>query len=404
VLKSILDKADLNDFYPIFEDSSPPLTAYFQNLDTITNPLRKKTVQHFAIELNEWSSPVDLIMRRMLEAFTDLPSEERNGIAQLLAYAYWFGVQEKVKNYGFQPLDKVLEKSKSYSLRCIENAKERGDSRRIQAETKLMEIFDVTKLITSEKNLGELLSLFENYSLEIKSLQSEILSLYGEPMPGARIFESFKEFHMCTLVGLEAAISIPSGNLKRQSLPPKYRYFFSYSEVWDEIVPAIISQFNTDETLANISSDFDIVTVIRKHARHLISLMDLPFKSKMFIFYVWGYPEIFDVSNRDFLPLFADWITALKEGNLDHRSWIFEEKTVLQVINAYKAVKKGTKPENGIIDLEPWTINDLYSFHPQGKDPEFWRQMLADINLRLRKMGQNKQLSRNITAVLDGAY
>ena len=188
-------------------------------------------------------------------------------------------------------------------------------------------------------------------------------------------------------------------------MPPRYRYLLSYSDVWDEIIPAIVNQYALEDTLIKISKNCDTIGEMKKRAKYLISLMDLPFRSKMFVFYIWGYQEIFEISDRDFLPLFADWVSAaLKVGNLDHGSWIFKNDTVLQIINAYKAVKKGTEPENGIIDMEPWTIGDLYSLHPMGKDPNFWRDLLVEINLRLKHMHQNERLSKHMTAVIDGAY
>lgn len=405
MLKSILDKADLDEFYPIFEDTNPPLTAYFQNLKKLTDPLREKAVQYFCPGLNSWSEPIDLIRRRMLESYTDLEPEERIGIAKLLAYSYWFGVQELIRNYGFEPLDKTLETSRSFALICIQNAKERQDIQRVDAENKIVEILDITKNILSAKNLKDLLLIFEKQSLQVKKLQSELLSLTGQFMAaGERIFDSFKEFHACTLVGLEAAELIPK-DVKKQYLPPKYRYLMNYSEVWDDIIFSVISEYNIDQALEGVSGDSkEVLNSIDKYKKHLFSLMDLPFRSKMFIFYVWGYPEIFEVSNKDFLPSFDEWLSALKEGNLDHRSWIFDEKSVSTLINTYKDVKKGKVPKNGIIDIEPWTVSDLYDFHPRGKDVNFWKELLLEINSRLQQQPKYRKLSRDIEAVLEGAY
>jgi len=405
MLKSILDAADLDEFYPNFEDRYPPLTAYFQDLKKLTNPLREKTVQHFCPGLNNWSEPIDLIRRRMLESYTDLEPNERVGIAKLLAYTYWYGVQALIKNYGTEPLDEILEKARSFALKCIQNARERQDFKRIEAENKIIEILDITKNILSAKNLKDLLLIFEKHSLQVKKLQSELLSLTGEFMAaGEKIFDSFKEFHACTLVGLEAAELIPK-DVKKQYLTPKYRYLISYSEVWDDIIFSVISEYNTDQALEGVRGDSkDSLNSIDKYKKHLFSLMDLPFRSKMFIFYVWGYPEIFEVSNKDFLPLFDEWLSALKEGNLDHRSWIFDEKSVSTLINTYKDVKKGKIPQNGIIDIEPWTISDLYYFHPRGKDVNFWKELLLEINSRLQQQPKYRKLSRDIEAVLEGAY
>ncbi len=404
-LKSVLDAADLDEFYPNFENNNPPLSAYFDNLQKLTNPLREKPVQHFSTEINNWNEPVDLITRRMLEAYTDLEIEERTGIARLLAYAYWFGTQELIKNYGFEPLDKALLRSRNFALRCIENAKQRKDFGRIEAEEIIIKIIDTTENILSVKNLKELLLLFQKRSLEIKNLQNQMLALTGQYMAaGERIFDTFQEFHTCTLSGLEAADLIPKG-VRRSYLPYKYRYLLNYADVWDDIISSIISEFNSQEDLESIDGDLgQTLDNIKKYKKHLFSFMDLPFRSKMFVFYVWGYPEAFEVSDKDFLSLFDGWLSALKEGNLDHRSWIFSEKSITTLINSFKEVKKGKIPADGKIDIEPWTIRDLYYFHPRGKDVDFWRELLVELNSRLQLKQKHRRFSQNIEAVLEGRY
>jgi len=146
------------------------------------------------------------------------------------------------------------------------------------------------------------------------------------------------------------------------------------------------------------------LTVIKNYGKYLFPLMDLPFRSKMFVMYFWGYQEVFDVSNRDFLPMFEEWLAALKSGHLDHRSWIFDEKAITKIIDTLNNVKKGKVPSNGIIDMEPWTIDYLYQFHPRGKDATFWRDLLVDINARLQINPQYRKMARHVEAVLEGGY
>lgn len=130
MIKSIIDSADLKDFIPLLEKNPPPLTAYFKNLESLIDPKRKKTVKHFSMGLSNWSNPLDLINRRMLDAFTDLEVDERKGIKNLLAHAYWYGVQSLIKDFGLGPLNEVLSNNRDFALKCIENAKERGDTER----------------------------------------------------------------------------------------------------------------------------------------------------------------------------------------------------------------------------------------------------------------------------------
>ncbi len=405
MLKTILDEANLDEFYPVLEESSPPLAAYFEDLEKLTNPLRNKIVQHFSPELNNWSEPIDLIRRRMMESFTDLTNEDKQGIAKLLSYAYWYGVKQYTKEYGIHPLDKTLDRCQSFAQTCIQNATERKDFHRVEAEYKIIEILGITKKFLSIKNLKELLLFIESNSMQVKKLQNEMLQLTGEYMSaGETIFDSFKQFHYCTLVGLAAAKLVPE-KLGRQYLPPKLRYLMSYSEVWDEVISSIIREFNEVESLEQVGGDErEVLKRIAGNKRFLLPLIDLPSRSRMFIFYVWGYKEIFEVSDREFLPNFEEWIQALKDGNLDHRSWIFDEKSVNTLISTYKDVRRGKIPENGIVDIEHWTISNLYSFHPRGKEPDFWRELLVEVNKRIQHMPMHKKLSRDIEAVLEGGY
>jgi hypothetical protein len=250
-----------------------------------------------------------------------------------------------------------------------------------------------------------LLLIIKQYSLEIKKLQNEMLSYTGQYMAaGEKIFDRFLDFHSCVMVGLESAGFIPE-QLRIQDLSPKLRYFYNYDDVWNDVIPSVISEFNTEDFLQTVQSDLDETLVkIDKNEKYFFALLDLPSRSKLFIFYIWGYDQIFEVSNRDFLPKFDQWFTALKEGNLDHRSWIFDEKQVIPLINAYKEVSKGKQPQNGIIDLESWTISDLYTYHPQGKDSAFWKELLTEINKRMQLNSVNPKLSRHIEAVLAGGY
>jgi len=48
------------------------------------------------------------------------------------------------------------------------------------------------------------------------------------------------------------------------------------------------------------------------------------------------------------------------------------------------------------------TINDLYHFHPKGRDESFWRELLVEINTRLQLKPEKRALSRHILAVLNG--
>ena len=68
-----------------------------------------------------------------------------------------------------------------------------------------------------------------------------------------------------------------------------------------------------------------------------------------------------------------------KRQRLNHRLWLFEEKTLQRLRRAYIAVRQNKEPLPIRIDKEPWNLRDLYYYHPYGKDPVFWDGIIRDI-------------------------
>jgi len=242
-------------------------------------------------------------------------------------------------------------------------------------------------------------------SPEISKLQKQLLALtYENLKAGEKIYDRFLDFHGCTLIGLQAAGLVPkTGELMFRF--PRYRYFLNYSDLWNHFIFSIFNRFNFDDEFERINENMKQTLVkIKKHEEHLLSLMALPFRSKMVLVYLWGYPEIFHVSNKAFLPMFAEWFSALKAGYLDQRSWIFNEKSIIALINALKAVRRDKAPPDGIIDLVPWTIKDLYEYHHRGKDVDFWEELLRELKRQMQQKPSNQELCRHISAALEGRY
>jgi len=405
MIKSIIDSADLKAFIPRFEKKHPPLTAYIKNLERVTNP--KRVIKFFTTntENQNWSNPIDLISRRMLVTFVDLPLLEKDGIKKLLAHAYWYGVQSVIKDFGKGSLTEILTKTKKNAIKELNSAKEREEPKWIEALNILIHILEITEEIPSRNNLNDLLTFFQKQSPEINKLQKQLLALTYENLnSGEKIYDCFLDFHGCTLIGLQAAGLVPKQGELNSSFPT-YRYLLNYGEVWDQFIFSIFDRFNFDNEFQNINGNIEqTLFKIKKHEEHLWPLMELPFRSKMFIVYLWGYPEIFHVSDKAFLPMFAEWFSALKAGYLDQRSWIFNEKSIIALINALKAVRRDKAPPDGIIDLVRWTIKDLYQYHPRGKDVDFWEELLRELKRQMQQKPSNQELCRHISAALEGRY
>lgn len=130
---------------------------------------------------------------------------------------------------------------------------------------------------------------------------------------------------------------------------------------------------------------------------------------------------------------FERWINALKCGALDHRKDIFgedkegeeekrketegRERSALSLLKEFKQylIKDliGELPlderrafeelMNEKIDLEePWTLGDLYKYHPRGKTPQLYEEIMEGILLRKeRKLHVRRILDNVLRGILD---
>ena len=97
-----------------------------------------------------------------------------------------------------------------------------------------------------------------------------------------------------------------------------------------------------------------------------------------------------------FIHRFEGWLQALTEGRLDHRDHIFDRAPpILAKFKRYverKQSKAGLSLEEEKefeslllekIDWdEPWTLGDLYQYHPRGKNASLYEEILEEIELR----------------------
>lgn len=125
-----------------------------------------------------------------------------------------------------------------------------------------------------------------------------------------------------------------------------------------------------------------LLTLLRARS-FLKDLSEVLKKRRIIAIYLWNFNEIDELSEAGFkMPIFYNWFEALQNGNLDHRGWIFEERTLKEIAAAYRAVRRGREPNPGVIDIEPWTIQDLYRYHPRGNEADFWREIIVAIRER----------------------
>ena len=352
-----------------------------------------------------WSDPTALFTSRLLEIFTDLDENEQNGVSKLLTSAYWCGVKLHISDYGYGSLSEDLKHSKDFVYECIENAEKRNDVRRVEAEKIIIKILEITQSLIEKENLGDFLSFLEKNTHDVRLLQNKLVSLTGQWMQsGERIYDDFLDFHKLIIFGLNEADLIPDGKLRNYPFID-FRFLRSYSNFWDGFMQRVITEFVSPEDLKAINGNLDESKKrVKDYNKFVNVLTSFPLKGKMILVYLWGYPEVFQIANKDFLPEFEQWLEVLKIGYLDHRSWIFEKDNIAKLIKAYKDVKKGIMPQEGFIDQVSWSFKDIYNQHPRGKELSFWNELLIELNNRLKTKPKKQELSRDILATLQTGY
>jgi len=125
------------------------------------------------------------------------------------------------------------------------------------------------------------------------------------------------------------------------------------------------------------------------------------------------------IPGRIALNEFEAWLKALKEGRLDHRVWIFTrgkqllEKLITQLKRLEAQELKAApleflgraRPELYEVLIEPidtqedWNLEDLFEYHPRGRDIEFYLEILREMEKRLET---NPELRRKLESQTAG--
>ena len=108
-------------------------------------------------------------------------------------------------------------------------------------------------------------------------------------------------------------------------------------------------------------------------------------------------PQLSEFYRFYLMDIFNAWHRALREGYLSHRSYLRKKMLLIQkIVKTLKqtngiAMPKECIDEKRLDHKEPWTIMDVYRYHPRGRQPEFWEELLNDIdrNVEISKLEGN---------------
>ncbi len=325
-----------------------------------------------------WNSPADGIASLLLNDFHCLEPEERQGITRLLEWAYWCGTREYSERFlpriDPRPLKSRLQELKRFIVKEVEAARTNGDKNKERGEHAILQILELTEKLVGKQTLADFLTEASANKYRIEELQTAVLDAFDTyTSAGEQIFDDLvNDVYAMIMSGLQAAGLWDSIS---DSLPG---HMLAAHDVWISFVSSIIWEDLEDGAdLKNVRGNrITSRQKVRLHARHIDTLVRLMRARQVAALYLWGFPEVDVAAEKDYkLGDFDDWLKALENGQLDHRVWLFEERTFRLLRVALKAVREGGSPPPLRIDKEPWNLADLYKGYHRGCEVEFWEKL-----------------------------
>jgi hypothetical protein len=246
--------------------------------------------------------------------------------------------------------------------------------KRLQAEENVLKIIGIVRELSLKASLKEFFEFLGEKEDEVRRLSMEFEELMEGSLGSCEtLFNSFLNFHGMILQGLKRAELLKENETI---------FFENYGEVWNAFFRFILKE-KTEWTL-NVKGNLEnALKMLSAFKDGLNILLKLPESSKIMIVYLWGFSEIELLGKKSFLPIFERWFNALRNGFLDHRTHLFSSEVERRLVKARDYVAKGKAPSNEKIDYaEPWTLRDLYEYHPRGRDPAFYEEILEAIKER----------------------
>lgn len=348
----------------------------------------------------DWEDPADGIGGLIINDFYVLSPEKQNGIAELVAWAYWCGVRDEVENWlgkrGPRALLDELGSLKVFLEGTVAKAEKEARLRDATADRAAYKILEITEKLIQLENLQDFLTFAFAKRNEVSELLSTILREQGNYISSGELI--FNGLVLDVSKKFQTGLFL-SGVKDLESLP---RHMQASHSVWNRFLGDVLYTLHGVDSLRGVGGSLakaKRMTKLRSlYAHDLTTLVSI---RRVGALYVWGFHEIDSTSNVEFrMDLFPSWLEALKVGRLDHRVWLFKPRTFRVLGEAIRAVRSQQCPLPLRIDKEQWTLADVYKYYHRGKEEKFWIDLRNDIR---DKMGPRNEAHFK-TAVPLGFY
>lgn len=317
------------------------------------------------VDFLDWAEPSSAIANVIFHDFRKLPGDVQRGIARLILWCYWAAIKSvhHPEIMKLPPVMTRLERCISFASQSLEKAQQKGDMKSLEVEKAVLEILNITKRLFDAESLLDFLEFAEEKEHVVSRHEEIILKNVSSWVHGGeRIFHRFVREP-----GGEILFQLPLEREEDENLLG--------GEVFNGFCLFILKEFRdfAREVKGSLEEAKRQIAIYKPYVDDLVKL----FKKRQFIIiHFFNLPASMAERKLSILSEFEDWLTALKHGQLGHRSWLFKEETLKIVEKACRRVRRGAPPPRVPIDLEPWTLRDVYELHPRGRDPDFWLEIL----------------------------
>jgi hypothetical protein len=312
----------------------------------------------------------------LLINFEKLNENNKRGIIELFGSAFLLEIKEwfeKLKN-DFEKIkeEKIDEKRFAFYSKILEsiNQKNLGDF--------LLKFYEAPKVLSNE-------GLSIPPDLKLKEIKEKKTEEEAIPFKTKILLENIDgDIDIIYRIPFEHIHSVLYKKIKNP-------YLKRYPHIYNAFVNLIF--FKNLNYLKNINYE-NAERKLQTNLKYLEVFEELVQNTKIIISVFHGFPlEAFE--EKSLLPFFRIWYNALKKGELDHRRYLFTNKTINKIKKAIRNIKIGLFPLNEKIDFkETWTLQYLYFEHPDGKKLEFWKNLLEAIKERKKILEKKETIEK----------
>lgn len=242
-----------------------------------------------------WESPSNGISSIICNDFLMLSGITRNGITNLMLWAYWVGTQslkntQKISDVEMPAMESNLKRCLEFSTGILDKARKKKDVERVKTEEAIIKILNITLELLKKDNLYEFLSYANEKRGEVMKAENIILAVEGHFMAsGERIFHDIvRTKRDMVMKGLSLI-----GNKTKKMHAVKFsfeRRLPRDEAVWNYFIDFLI-ELCPDSSLKEVRGTYEeTIAKAKTYLSYLNDLTNVIAKRQIIAIYLWNIP------------------------------------------------------------------------------------------------------------------